>query len=76
MSRYTYVIIFPAIAFTAFYFIDFSMKIWVALTGFAILFFLWQRYVMLWLYGKSQFDSDARRGHTLRRIRLDSATSW
>lgn len=56
--EYTYVIIFPAIAFTAFYFIDFSMKIWVALTGFAILFFLWQRYVMLWLYGKSQFDSE------------------
>ena len=55
--EYTYVIIFPMIALTAFFFIDFSMKIWIALLSFSILFFLWQRYVMLWLYGKSQFDS-------------------
>ena len=58
-TRYTYCIIFPGIALTAFYFIDFSLKIWTALLSFSILFFLWQRYVMLWLYGKSQFDSDA-----------------
>ena len=56
--RYTYVIIFPMIALMAFFFIDFSMKIWTALLSFSILFFLWQRYVMLWLYGKSQFDSE------------------
>lgn len=56
--RYTYCILFPAIALTAFYFIDFSLKIWTALLSFSVLFFLWQRYVMLWLYGKSQFDSD------------------
>eukprot|EP00438_Fugacium_kawagutii_P025849 Skav231404 [mRNA] locus=scaffold4039:17613:31298:- [translate_table: standard] len=58
---YTYCIIFPGIALTAFYFIDFSLKIWTALLSFSILFFLWQRYVMLWLYGKSQFDSETWR---------------
>eukprot|EP00435_Cladocopium_sp_Y103_P059516 s1118_g21.t1 len=56
--EYTYCIIFPGIALTAFYFIDFSLKIWTALLSFSVLFFLWQRYVMLWLYGKSQFDSE------------------
>jgi len=56
--EYTYCILFPAIALTAFYFIDFSLKIWTALLSFSVLFFLWQRYVMLWLYGKSQFDSE------------------
>ena len=60
-SRYTYCIIFPGIALTAFYFIDFSLKIWTALLSFSVLFFLWQRYVMLWLYGKSQFDSETWR---------------
>ncbi|CAE7271961.1 unnamed protein product, partial [Symbiodinium pilosum] len=56
--EYTYVVIFPGIALTAVYFIDYSMRVWLALLAFSILFFLWQRYVMLWLYGKSQFDSD------------------
>jgi len=56
--EYTYVVIFPGIALTACYFIDYSMRIWLAQLAFSILFFLWQRYVMLWLYGKSEFDSD------------------
>jgi len=56
--EYTYVILFPAIALTSVYFVDHSMKVWQALLCFSLLFFLWQRYVMLWLYGKSQFDSD------------------
>ena len=51
-------ILFPAIALTSVYFVDHSMKVWTALLCFSLLFFLWQRYVMLWLYGKSQFDSD------------------
>lgn len=45
--EYTYVIIFPAIALTAVYFLDYSMKVWIALLAFSVLFFLWQRYVML-----------------------------
>ncbi|OLP89705.1 hypothetical protein AK812_SmicGene28834 [Symbiodinium microadriaticum] len=56
--EYTYVILFPVIALTSVYFVDHSMKVWQALLCFSLLFFLWQRYVMLWLYGKSQFDSD------------------
>jgi len=56
--EYTYVVIFPAMAFITFYLLtDESSTVCGCLCGFAVLFFIWQRYVMLWLYGKSTYDS-------------------
>jgi len=56
--EYTYVVIFPAMAFVTFYLLtDQSSTVCGWLLGFSVLFFLWQRYVMLWLYGKATYDS-------------------
>jgi len=56
--EYTYIVIFPAMAFITFYLVtDQSSVVCGWLFGFSIIFFIWQRYVMLWLYGKSTFDS-------------------
>lgn len=56
--EYTYVVVFPAMAFITFYLLtDQSSVVCGWLLGFSVLFYLWQRYVMLWLYGKLSYDS-------------------
>lgn len=57
--EYTYMIIFPAMAFVMFYVVtDHASTIFRWLLVFAVVFHIWQRYFMLWGYGKATYDSN------------------
>jgi len=58
--EYTYIVIFPAMAFLTLYLMtDTQNTVCLSLLAFSVIFYLWQRYIMMWLYGKSTFDSSA-----------------
>eukprot|EP00930_Biecheleria_cincta_P001385 TRINITY_DN102527_c0_g1_i1.p1 TRINITY_DN102527_c0_g1~~TRINITY_DN102527_c0_g1_i1.p1 ORF type:complete len:984 (-),score=146.78 TRINITY_DN102527_c0_g1_i1:1048-3999(-) len=57
--EYSYIVVFTAMTIPIFYIVttaDFTVC--GELFGFSVVFFLWQRYVMFWLYGKTEYDSD------------------
>jgi len=54
--EYSYIIVFPFIAFPAMFFVGPSRTVSKWLVGFSIIFFIWQRYVMVWLYRKVRYD--------------------
>ncbi|CAE8586333.1 unnamed protein product [Polarella glacialis] len=57
--EYSYVVVFPSMALCTFYIAsDKNLNICAWLFGFSLIFYMWQRYVMLWLYGKTSYDSD------------------
>merc|ERR1719388_22582 len=56
--EYTYMIIFPGMVTLTFFFITTeSTTILYYLLVFAVVFHIWQRYVMLWGYGRTSVDS-------------------
>lgn len=56
--EYSYLVVFPFIACYGIFLIGPFRQVCKAQAAFAIIFFVWQRYVMLWLYGKMQYDGD------------------
>ena len=44
------------------------MKVWQALLCFSLLFFLWQRYVMLWLYLRLQLARSTHLDYLFFRV--------
>jgi len=56
--EYTYLVVFPAMAFMTFLLAsDSASEVFKWLLIFALVFYAWQRYVMLWGYGKTTYDS-------------------
>lgn len=57
--EYTYIVVFTAMAVMTFFFItDQSTTICGWLIVFSLIFYAWQRYVILWLYSPAMYDSD------------------
>ncbi|CAE8614232.1 unnamed protein product, partial [Polarella glacialis] len=56
--EYSYVVVFPSMALCTFYIASDNLNICAWLFGFSLIFYIWQRYLMLWLYGKTSYDSD------------------
>lgn len=56
--EYSYLIVFPFIACCGAFLIGPYRQVCKAQAAFALIFFVWQRYVMLWLYGRMQYDGD------------------
>merc|ERR1719375_715834 len=57
--EYTYMIVFPALAFTHFFIVsDNPSAIFRWLLVFAVVFHIWQRYIMVWGYSKTMYDSN------------------
>eukprot|EP00429_Kryptoperidinium_foliaceum_P040957 CAMPEP_0176182236 /NCGR_PEP_ID=MMETSP0120_2-20121206/93373_1 /TAXON_ID=160619 /ORGANISM="Kryptoperidinium foliaceum, Strain CCMP 1326" /LENGTH=624 /DNA_ID=CAMNT_0017520479 /DNA_START=34 /DNA_END=1908 /DNA_ORIENTATION=- len=57
--EYTYIVVFAWMAlFTLFLATDEGSAVCRLLVGFSVIFYIWQRYVMLWLYGKATYDTE------------------
>mmetsp|Transcript_45543 Transcript_45543/g.97653 ORF Transcript_45543/g.97653 Transcript_45543/m.97653 type:complete len:1025 (+) Transcript_45543:55-3129(+) len=57
--EYTYVVVFAWMAFCTFFLATTEGYVVCGLLlCFSILFYIWQRYVMLWLYGKATYDTN------------------
>jgi hypothetical protein len=56
--EYTYVVVFAAMAVIGMYVVTDKMTTVLGwLFAFSVIFHLWQRFVMLWFYGKATYDS-------------------
>jgi len=56
--EYTYSVIFPVMAcFTYYVVTDKTSEVFFLLLCFAAIFYVWQRFFMLWLYGKTTYDA-------------------
>lgn len=56
--EYSYIVVFTAMTIPTLYMVTTDASaVGQRLLGFSIVFFLWQRYVMLWLYGRTEYDS-------------------
>jgi len=57
--EYTYVVVFAWMAFCTFFLAsDMGSTVCGLLFVFSVLFYIWQRFVMLWMYGKATYDSE------------------
>mmetsp|Transcript_99442 Transcript_99442/g.287029 ORF Transcript_99442/g.287029 Transcript_99442/m.287029 type:complete len:1098 (+) Transcript_99442:85-3378(+) len=57
--EYTYIVVFAWMAFFTFFLAtDEGSTVCGLLFGFSVIFYIWQRYVMLWGYGKATYDTE------------------